>query len=325
MEQAPKWLPYRIRTKIDQMRINWALRGVDRIGPVPADEARGADAEVFTLVCKRDLKLAALSLKSLLHQRGSTRLCVTTINDGSLTAADIHWLDGQIPNLRWQCNRDPQVLASEMLRSMPLTRALYCEHSFPLMSKILHPLLFHRTDRVVLLDTDTAFFRPPSRLLDFCAGRTTAPLYMHDHQDESKVIPPETKPAFARLTEELALPKGRFRLQHWLFNSGLLAFKPADMDGGICERYLAWLNAAPANAKAGKMSIWFGPWTREQTIYMLMFASGPEAAQPLGDDYWLGGAEDRVFNHFLRFYLVRKSCLKMLRALMGKLEHERAD
>lgn len=322
MEQAPKWLPYRVRNKIDQWRINWALRGMDRVPPMRADDADDADAEVFTLVCKRDLRLGALALKSLLHHRGTTRLCATVIDDGSLSQSDIAWLDRQIPNLRWQKNRDPQVLDHPLMKRMPMVSALYTDSSFPFVAKYIHPCLLNRTERVVLVDTDTAFFRSPDRLLDFCAGRTTAPLYLHDHQDESKVVPAAAKAAFDQLIEQARLPDRRFRLNHWMFNAGLLAFKPAQFDVEIGERYLAWLKTIPQSAQTGQMSIWFGPWTREQTIYLLMFGSGPEEAQPLGDDYWLGGAEDRVFNHFLRFYLVRKQCLDMLRGLIERLARE---
>lgn len=322
MNQAPRWLPYRLRKAVDQCRVNHALRGLDRVGPVIADDAQIAHAEVFMLVCKRDLKLSALALKSLLHQRGDTKLAVTAVDDGSLSAADRQWLDRHVPNVRWQTNRSEEVLASAVMKGMPHVSKLYRDSSFPLMSKIVHPFLFHRTRRVVLLDSDTAFFSSPTRLLDYCAGRMNSPLYMHDHQDESKVIPAETAPAFEALTETLALPSGRFRLKHWLFNSGLLAFRPDDLNLNLAERFLAWLSEAPPETMAGKMSIWFGPWTREQTIYMLMFASGPIEAMPLGDDYWLGGARDRVFNHFLRFYLVRKGCLDMLRGLIERLATE---
>lgn len=296
-----------------------ATRGIHRTPPIAADGADRAHAEVFTLVCRRDLYLAAIALKSLLIHREETRLAVTAIDDGTLTPAHRQWLLYHVPNLRWQFNRSAEMLERRELRESPRTRALYQDRAFPLMAKIIHPLLSCRTARVILLDTDTAFFRPPTRLLDFSTGRTDAPLYMHDHQNELQVIPEETQPLFQTLVRLLNLPDARFRLQHWLFNSGLLAFKPADFDLNIAERYLAWLDATDPRAKAGKMAIWFGPWTREQTIFMLMFASGPVEAQPLGDDYWLGGAKGHVFNHFLRHYLVRKSCLDMLGGIIRRL------
>lgn len=322
MEQAPTWLPYRVRNAVDQWRVQHALRGLDRVGAVPADDAQDADAEVFILVCKRDLKLAALALKSLLHQRGETRLAVTAINDGSLTEADRAWFDRQVPNVRWQISRDPHISSHAQMRDKAHACKLYLQPGYPPMSKLVHPMLTARTERVVVMDPDTCFFRQPVALLDFCRAQTAAPRYMHDHQDESQAVPAQVPEIFASLVESLPLNEKRFRLKHWFFNSGLLAYRPAEFDFSVTERYLQWLAQAPPSTGEGKQAIWFGSWTPEQTMYLLMFASGPVEAEPLGDDYWLGGASGHVFNHFLRHYLVRKSCLQMLQGMIKRLQQE---
>ncbi len=320
MEQAPQWLPYRLRMAVDQWRINRALRGLDRVGPTPADDAGTADAEVFMLLCRRDLRLGALAMKSLLHQRGEAKLAATVINDGSLSAADRAWFDRQIPNVRWQAGRDPQILNHPRMRGKTCVCNLYLEPTFPHMPKLVHPMLTGRVERVVVMDSDTCFFQPPEALIDFCMGRSSAPRYMHDHQDESQAVPAQVPEIFASLVESLPLREKRFRLKHWFFNAGLLAYRPAEFDFDVTERYLQWLAQAPPAISEGKQAIWFGSWTREQTMYLLMFAGGPVEAEPLGDDYWLGGAPGHVFNHFLRHYLVRKSCLDMLRSMIEQLE-----
>lgn len=321
MEQAPQWLPYRLRMAVDQWRINRALRGLDLVQPVSADGPAGANAEVFMLLCRRDLRLGALAMKSLLHQRGEVKLAATVIDDGSLSAADRAWFDRQIPNVRWQISRDPQILSHPQMIKKSEACKLYLEPTFPHMPKLVHPMLTSRSERVVVMDSDTCFFQPPVALLDYCLGRTQAPRYMHDHQDESKAVPPEVPEIFASLVNSLPLREKRFRLKHWFFNAGLLAYRPADFDFDVTERYLRWLAQAPPAICEGKQAIWFGSWTREQTMYLLMFASGPIEAEPLGDDYWLGGAPGHVFNHFLRHYLVRKSCLDMLRGMIKRLQN----
>ena len=183
-------------------------------------------------------------------------------------------------------------------------------------------MLTARTRRVVVMDSDTCFFQQPKAILDYCRGTTDAPCYMHDHQDESKAVPSQVRELFATLIESLQLRDKRFKLGHWFFNAGLLTYCPDDFDLDITERYLQWLSQADSNIGTGKQAIWFGAWTREQTSYLLMFANGTIEAKPLGDDYWLGGAPGHVFNHFLRFYLVRSSCLNMLRDRIKQLPQQ---
>ena len=85
MQQAPTWLPYRLRNAIDQARINAALKIVDRTRPYPAVDHADADAQISMLMCKRDLRLGVVALKSLLRF-DDVRLAASFINDGTITA-----------------------------------------------------------------------------------------------------------------------------------------------------------------------------------------------------------------------------------------------
>jgi hypothetical protein len=143
--------------------------------------------------------------------------------------------------------------------------------------------------------------------------------FLHDHQDEAENVPAETREAFAELQSLLTPPGRPWSMPYYFFNSGLLAFRPDQCDLDLGERYLEWRATAAPRYRTGKPDLWFGDWTPEQTIYQVMFALMDPPAQPLGDDYHLGGDEGHTFNHFLRYYLVRESSLRMLRRLVAEI------
>jgi hypothetical protein len=324
LPQAPAWLPYRLRDRIDQARIHRALRGVERTRPYPAADPADADAEISMLLCKRDLRLGAVALKSLLRF-DEMKLAVTLLNDGTLGDSGRRWLDRHVPGARWHTWKqtdDPQ-LAAALVR-YPNLAALYRSDYEP-SAKLMHPLVLGRCQRVIQLDSDAAFFRRPDRLIAFCRGDDASPLYLHDHQDESQAVPALAHEAFEDLARAVAPPGRSWRLRHRFFNAGLLVFRRSQMDLSLAERYLEWLKTAPPKHTTGKLAIWFGPWKagsppgREQTAYHVMYALADPPAEPLGDDYWLGDAPGHVFNHFLRHYVVRDTTLNMLRRLIGEL------
>ena len=316
MQQAPLWLPYRIRTKIDQWRILRAIRGIERTKPMPAADPKDALAEANMLLCKRDLKLGVVAFKSLLRmQDDKVKFAGTVINDGSLSKDDMAWFDRHIPNCRWQTWKQEDPRVTEALDKRPHLAALYRQSKYEQIAKMVHPICTSRCPRVVQFDSDTAFFRRPERIFRFCLGEDSAPLYLHDHQDESKAVPPEALEGFADLHAKIGQGKA-WGLKHRFFNAGFLAYRPEHLSLDDAERYLAWRESAPQKFKEGKPGIWFGPWTPEQTSYHVMYTYAKATPVPLGDDYWLGGADGRIFNHFLRFYIVRKDVLKMIRGLI---------
>lgn len=272
------------------------------------------------LVCKRDLRLAVVTAKSLLRLCDNTcRLAVTAMHDGTLSEADKAWFSGHIRGVRWQRWREEEPATKSMLDRFPMLARLYRDSSFQLAAKVLHPLTTSRCQRVFLVDSDTAFFERPDRLFRFFQGDDASPLYMHDHQDESRVISAEVNRVLETMVQAMGLPGRTWRLQHRFFNSGCLAFRPEQMDLQIAERFLHWHHEHAAALAGGKAGIWLGPWTREQMCYQMMYGFADPPAEPLGDDYWLGSAEGKVFNHFLRHYLVKKSTLVRLKALIATL------
>jgi len=317
MQQAPSWLPYRLRNWLDQQRILRAIRGLDGTQSYPAAQPSDADLEVHMLLCARDLRIGIVAAKSLLRF-GDGRMAVTFSDDGTLTGRDRAWVDQHIPHARWLSWPTQDPLIDNALTNRPHLRDLY-ESDYAPVCKLMHAMAMPRCERVMVVDPDTAFFKPPDTILDWMRSDDKHAWYLHDHQDESSAVPPQAQQAFAQLEAELATDDRPWTLDRRLFNSGLLVFEPARFDLDLCERYLAWRPTLDVQYRTGKCAIWFGDWTPEQTCYHVMFALAQPPSRPLGDAYHLGGQAGHVFNHFLRHYLVRKGTHDRLRQLVAAL------
>ncbi len=320
MKQAPRWLPYRVRNRIDQARIEASVRSLNQTHPQPACDPQDADAEVHLLLCKRDLRIGVVAVKSLLRF-GQGRLAVTITDDGTLTARDRRWVTAHLPGTRWlywPAAADLELPLKEALADRPALMGLYGSGYAP-AGKLLHPIVLARCDRVIVMDPDTAFFEPPTCLLDWSRSGNLHGWYLHDHQDEAAAVPPEAQGAFTDLEAKLIPPDRSWGIPLRLFNSGLLAFWPRQLNLDIAERYLLWHREIPDRYKQGKCEIWFGNWTPEQTCYHVMMALSSPPPKPLGDDYHLGGEPGHVFNHFLRHYLIQAGTLRRLKRLVSEL------
>jgi len=317
IRQAPKWLPYRLRFRIDQARLNHAMAGLESTFPVTAGVSNQALAEVHMLLCARDVRIGVLSIKSLLRFADG-HLAVTFTDDGSLTRADRRWVEQHIRGAHWRFWPDHDPLLDDKLAQWPRLKALYASN-YPPVCKLIHPMLLPRCPRVIVLDPDTAFFAKPERLMQWGHALDDHNWYMHDHQDEAAAVPDSVQQTFERLQIDMVPAGRRWQLDRRLFNSGLLAFRPSTLSLGFAEQYLAWREALPREEREGKAAIWFGDWTPEQTCYHVMFALGEVPPQPLGEEYHLGGDIGHTFNHFLRHYLVQDATLARLRMMMHEL------
>jgi hypothetical protein len=315
--QAPAWLPYRWRDRWDQSRVVHALRRLDTTAPLPARLPAEADAEVHVLLCRRDLELGLLTLKSLLRAQ-DLRLAVTLTDDGSLSATDRAWVSEHVPNSLWLPRRVPDVERSEALRAFPRLATLYAGSYHPIC-KLLHPLLLGRCERTIVVDPDTAFFKPSPFLEEWTRGGGTA-WYLHDAPEKERQVPDVVRQAFADLANRLTAKAGRpWRLDYYYFNSGLLFYERSRCDLALAEEFLAWRETAPRALWEGTPGIWFGDWTPEQTAYLVLFAMMDPASRPLAAEFNLGNAPDTVFNHFMRHYVVQADTLRRLRRLVAAL------
>lgn len=314
---APLWVPFRFRRVWDHAVVVRAIRSVRQSAPTPAAAPEHADAEVHMLLCRRDLEIGVLALKSLLRFP-ETSWAVALSSDGSLTDGDRRWIDAHVPGCAWlpRVSSDPRI--GHALRGRPRLAALYAGTYQPLR-KLLHPAVLARHRRVIVLDPDTAFWSVPTRLVEW-ARRDGAPgLFLQDWQDEQARAPREFWTAFEELRARVAPDGGSWCLPHAFFNSGLLAYEPSAVDLDLAETYLEWLEAAPPHFKEGKPGLWFGAWTPEQTIYQLIFARMTPSPESLGPAYRIGHKRAEIFNHFLWLQLTMPVSLGMLRELAAGL------
>jgi hypothetical protein len=314
------WLPYRVRNWLNQQRLQRALRGLVRTAPVKAASPSDATAEVYLLACKRDLTIGIVALKSLLRF-ANDNLAVTVTTDGSLSDRDRKLVEHHIPNHRWLSWPDESAEKSEFFAGRPNLLDMY-RSPFPFAPKLLHPFIHARTNLALALDADTAFFKSPTSLENWWTGKDAAPCFMHDHQNENEVVPEIVHTLFGDLQKHMnkhhkALPD--WGVDRRFFNAGLLAYDTRQLNLDHAESYLAWRKTVSIESSS-TMDIWFGNWTSEQTCYHVMFAYSDPPPRPLGNDYWLGGGDGHVFNHFLRHYLMRPESHTLLSEMISTLD-----
>ena len=271
------------------------------------------------LVCRRDVRLAVLAVKSLFRFL-NVSIGVTLTSDGSITRREQKWIDSHILNARW-CER---FACDGRLAEYPELRNLYRSNYHPLC-KLLHPLLLGAAERVIVLDPDTAFFAAPTRILEWIQSGAGHALYVHDNQDESRQVPGEVREGFEEVRSLFVQAGCQWKMPYYFFNSGLLAYCRSDLCLDFAEMYLSWWKSAPKRFKSGKSALWFGNWTPEQTCYQTLFASMKVSPEPLGEQYQIGAKANGVFNHFLWLQLVEESSLRRLEGLVQVMSSKGED
>ena len=281
-----------------------ALGEIDRTPAMPVPDASRAAVQVHVTVCRRDVRLAAVTLKSLLRYAPAA-VCLT--DDGTLTREDRRWLGGHLPGAKWMDRRSDDPRVAEALLRRPALRRFY-EGELPMAAKLLHPVAAADCPRVVVLDPDTAFFERPDQLLDWmAAGRRS--LYLHDRsKDAQRDVPPEAQAMLDAMVDAM-IPACEHRPIHPFFNSGLLACFPSRLDLDAAEAFLRWREALPEASRQGRAGIWFGSWTREQMSYYVMLLRGEADAEAFDVGYRIGFHAGEVFNHFLGCNVTRRDVL----------------
>lgn len=311
------WIPYRFRSRWDQLRVRRALRGLEDTAPLAAARGGEADAEVHVLVCRRDAWLTVLALKSLLRFPAA-RLAVSLTDDGSLRPDQRERIERHIPGCRWLPRYCSEESLAEALRTRPHLDSLYGSE-FHMIAKLLHPVLLSRCPRVIQLDADTAFFREPLQLLSWARGEESAAYYLHDVPEKEATVPPEVRSAWGELAAAMPAGSGGWSLEYCYFNAGLLLYRPEQCQLDRAEAFLRWRKERGGGLREGLPAIWFGDWTQEQTSYLAMYAGMTPPARPLDACYRLAGEPFGVFNHFMRDFLILPATLRRLTELVAQL------
>lgn len=292
-----------------------ALAGIDRTPAAPTLPAAASAVEIHVTLCRRDVRLAAVSLKSLLRF-ASAALCLT--DDGTLSAEDRRYLSRHFPGARWMQRRDDDSRVAEAVIRRPALRRFY-EGELPMAAKLLHPVAASDAKRVIVLDPDTAFFHRPDRLVRWME-RGGGSLFLFDRSKNSaKHCGEEVLESLDRLGASVGPRASLDRLPHLFFNSGLLACTPGALDLNVADAFLAWWERQPAELRTGHAGIWFGPWTREQMAYAVMLAAVDAPREAFDAGYHIGFDPGAVFNHFLGCNVSRRDVLTCLSGLAERL------
>lgn len=309
--QLPGWVPHRLRAGWDQRRIESALRAVLKSAPVSAVDAGQASAEVHMLLCRRDLLPGLVALKSLLKAIPHP-LAVAVTSDGTLSAQDREVVSSHIPGVRWLEWPAADARLLGLRQTHPRLAAMYVNAYQP-SAKLLHPILLAETERVIVVDPDTVSWRRLELLSQWVSGQVEADLHLEDLPSRIADVPASVRVAFVDFSETLPVEHRRWQMENLFFNSGLLAFRRSRMSLDVAERYLEWHTRESSAIQCPLRDIWFGPWTPEQTCFLVMFATQLIPAVPFDSEYRLGFRPEAAFNHFLRAGLVRAATLVKLR------------
>lgn len=313
--RLPQWVPYRYREQWDVMRVASALNALKKSRRRPVPSTDESDAELHMLVCKRDIWPAMLALKSLM-QFSELRLSLALTDEGTLTVADRQLFSEHFPGCRWLARREDAVRSELSDRGFTHLQRIY-ESDFSLSAKLLHPTVLAEHPRVIVLDPDTAFFGRPDQLCEW-VRRPSVCLYTRDNNDaRDQDLPQAIRDAFDDIGREAKAET--WRIQHYYYNSGFLAFEGEQCDLNIAETYLRWTKEHGSNVDCPNADIWFGHWTGEQASYMVMYAAMEPKPESFGPDYRLGSLGG-VFTHFMRANLVKSSVLKNLAELCTRID-----
>src|SRR5216684_4538523 len=249
---APKWLPYRLQQAWNHARVVSAIRGLHATQPIPCCAPESAAAEVHMLLCRRDVEIGVLALKSLLRFPG-VGWAVTLTDDGSLSGKQRAWIEYHVPGVSWLPRVAESAKLADALSHRPRLAALY-RSTYQPIRKLLHPMCLSRCAKVLVLDPDTLFSSRPDRLIEWAKTQGCPNLFLHDHQDEASAVPVETVEAFNELRSLVG--GSAWSMPYYFFNSGLLAYRPDTCDLDLAERYLTWIETAPPRYTTGKPGLW---------------------------------------------------------------------
>ena len=307
--EKSRWLPYRLRAILEQNRIVSNLRCILNTKPVAVVNGPFSIVELHMLLCKRDFLAGLVALKSFL-KAVSGPISVSITSDGTLTHNQRALTDQHLPGVRWLewPLNDGQV--REALKKRPELGELY-RSNYPPVAKLLHPLLLAKSNRVIVLDPDTVAWRRLDLLNEWILGGMDHDFHLEDLPSRRRDVPREVAEGFRSFHQGLRSEFGPWKIDNLFFNSGLLAFHIEHMNLDVAEHYLRWHKQCSLQFRSTMSDIWFGPWTPEQTCFLVMFATSFKP-MPFGSQYVLGYEPSVAFNHFLRSGLVRPDTLKHL-------------
>lgn len=204
--------------RLKRHALAWLASGIP-----PAPAGGTPRVAVHSLVCKRDLRMALFSAKSLLLAAQEPIRWVYH-DDGSLSADDCARLERHLSHAKVIRRPESDARAEAALRDFPKLAAWRRCHAMSL--KLIDVSLWAEDERVVYLDTDVLFLRRPDLLLDGEAGRS--PSYFN--RDVASVYAPSDVDLLAEEFGVALLPE---------INAGVWAMDQTELRLERLERWIA--------------------------------------------------------------------------------------
>lgn len=303
-------LPYPIQIKLDRLKAKYYLRTAAQLPPLVLPQGNLA-AEVHMMLGRHDLLRALAALQTFYHHSGlSDRVGLTLHMDGTVTEQQRRWMEERVRGAAFTDYPSQDVRLLALFRGRPKCEEYY-RRNISCMPKLFHVPAFARTDRVIVMDTDVAFYSRPDVIVDWVDRPASPPRYMisgSPGEDPGECV----REVFRQVCDCIGKDGTRLTVRDYYFNSGLILFPVSRWLPELVDRYFNWHSFSEwRNAKG---LFWFSDWTVEQTAVMLNFAAWPDA-QPLDTNYACGDAPALVCNHYMSIYYYRK-------AILGKIRNE---
>jgi len=228
---------------------------------------------VFTLVCKRDLEMSAITLKQLTNFLITGQQLIV-VDDGSLNLNDIHFLRNFIPEAKFVLKEEREDLIFNLIGDRK--NILKYRNDFVLAFKLIDiPLIaMSLTERFTYSDTDILYLRNCRQYFNSVSNR-----YLRT--DEIRLSVKLSKVFF----------KYKWKVPY-RFNTGYFSFGLDDYDLDFVNYYL------------GLDDIWNFKWLTEQTCWALLFGRTSEFNCPALNEFVCRQNFDDLKNDTLAIHLI---------------------
>ncbi|MCG8566764.1 MAG: hypothetical protein MI747_16965 [Desulfobacterales bacterium] len=246
---------YNIRHQILYTKFNLLTAGILNTPPMESVDESHARFSIHTTVCKRDLQLYLLAIKSFISfVKGG---CIHVHSDGSLEERDQELLRSHIPGI---CIITPEEAAQRAK-----------EHLSPFLQKVrgyyislasqLDMILWSKTDYHIKMDCDILTLNSPEFILQWLK-EGTSPFIISDHITEKKT-PPKTLPQNAHIQAQMEYHQPRIaKGTGFRFGNTL----------GLCSGFFGWKNHLKLNeielflSSCSNMGFDMSQWGSEQVV-----------------------------------------------------------
>lgn len=167
-------IPWRFRSRNNFVKAHANVFFGSVLSTPPIKCRQDSKNEVHVLVCKRDMNMCLVAVKSFLHFYDKVKVVIH--EDGSLSEADLSRIRDHLPGARLISRREAD---SALLTVLPedIARAR-AEHV--LLMKVIDFNYFSTANKIILLDSDIVFTGKPEEAVDWLENDLNQTFYNSD-------------------------------------------------------------------------------------------------------------------------------------------------